>query len=130
MRNWFALAVSTSLLVGCTINPQSRNAPEDSLATPASQPLIEEIVAPELVPVTVTTEQPLSEPVPVELTPQEESDLWQRIRRQLVMEAPELPRLINQRNWYLRNPSYMERVSKRAEPFMYMIVDEIERRQL
>ena len=64
------------------------------------------------------------------LTAQQEADLWVRIQRQLSFIAPEHQRLVAQRNWYLRNPAYMERVAKRAAPFMYMIVEEIERRQM
>lgn len=67
---------------------------------------------------------------PVALTPQEQELLWERVRLQLQLEVPEHPRLVSQRNWYLRNPQYMDRVSKRAEPFLFMIVEEIERRQL
>ena len=139
MRNWFVLTVSTSLLVGCSINMQSQDQADDSLVQVETVPPVEALSSPEQTQ-TVSADsssvqieassEPIIESAPVELTPQQESDLWQRIRRQLVMSAPEVPRLINQRNWYLRNPSYMERVSKRAEPFMYMIVDEIERRQL
>ena len=59
-----------------------------------------------------------------------EQDLWQRIRQQLQFKAPENPRLQAQRNWYLSHPDYLERVGKRAEPFLHLIVEEIEKRQL
>jgi len=67
---------------------------------------------------------------PVVVSPQQQDMLWDRIRLQLTMEAPDNQRVRSQRNWYLRNPSYMDRVGKRAEPFMHMIVEEIERREL
>lgn len=31
-----------------------------------------------------------------------------------------------QRDWYLRHPAYMQRVSKRARPFLYYIVEQLE----
>ncbi len=65
-----------------------------------------------------------------QLTPQQEADIWVRIQRQLTFDAPEQQRLISQRDWYLRNPAYMERVAKRAAPFMHLIVEEIERRNM
>ncbi|AWL11538.1 Membrane-bound lytic murein transglycosylase D [Saliniradius amylolyticus] len=54
------------------------------------------------------------------------TDLWQRIRSQLAFEVPDNRRVNVQRNWYLKHPEYMERVSKRAAPFLYLIVEELE----
>ncbi|NQY36765.1 MAG: LysM peptidoglycan-binding domain-containing protein [Alteromonadaceae bacterium] len=53
-------------------------------------------------------------------------DLWQHIREKLSFEIPQNKRVIAQRNWYARHPSYLDRVAKRAEPFMYYIVQELE----
>ncbi|MBE8167942.1 MAG: LysM peptidoglycan-binding domain-containing protein [Shewanella sp.] len=57
-------------------------------------------------------------------------DVWERIR--LGMKLPVTDRkLVNQyRNYYLKHPKHLMRVSKRALPFMYMIVEEIEKRDL
>ncbi|MBN7828092.1 transglycosylase SLT domain-containing protein, partial [Bowmanella dokdonensis] len=35
-----------------------------------------------------------------------------------------------QQNWYLKHPKYMDRVSKRAAPFLFLIVEELEKRNL
>lgn len=67
---------------------------------------------------------------PKELLPSEEADLWQRIRRQLRLTVPDNRRVAVQRNWYLEHPEYLERVANRARPFLYMIVEEIEKRDM
>lgn len=53
-------------------------------------------------------------------------DLWQRIRAKLTFEIPQNRRVIVQRNWYAKHPSYLDRVAKRAEPFLHHIVQELE----
>ena len=55
------------------------------------------------------------------------NDVWQRIRGQLTFEVPENNRVVSQRNWYVKHPSYLNRVAKRAEPFLYYIVEELEK---
>ncbi|MDO6427788.1 LysM peptidoglycan-binding domain-containing protein [Thalassotalea sp. 1_MG-2023] len=52
--------------------------------------------------------------------------IWQRIRNQLVFEIPENRRVTVQRDWYAKHQAYLDRVAKRAEPFMHFIVQEIE----
>ncbi|MGB1261353.1 MAG: LysM peptidoglycan-binding domain-containing protein [Cognaticolwellia sp.] len=54
------------------------------------------------------------------------NDVWQRIRSQLTFSIPENPRLVSQRNWFVKHPSYLNRVAKRAEPFLHYIVEELE----
>jgi membrane-bound lytic murein transglycosylase D len=61
-------------------------------------------------------------PAPIQIT-----DTWDRVRKGFTFAVPDKKRVTNQRNWYLRHPSYMERVSKRAEPFLYYIVEELEK---
>lgn len=61
-------------------------------------------------------------PAPIQIT-----DTWDRVRKSFTFDVPDRKRLSNQKNWYLRHPSYMKRVSKRAEPFLYYIVQELEK---
>lgn len=61
-------------------------------------------------------------PAPIEIT-----NVWERVRQNLTFAVPDQKRVENQRRWYLRHPSYMKRVSKRAEPFLYYIVEELEK---
>jgi membrane-bound lytic murein transglycosylase D len=67
---------------------------------------------------------------PVEALPADAEDLWERIRSQLYFDIPQNKRVTAQRNWYLKNPSYMKRVANRALPFYHLIVEEIERQEM
>ena len=58
---------------------------------------------------------------------QSSDDVWQRIRGQLTFDIPQNNRVIIQRDWYAKHPSYLTRVAKRAEPFLYYIVEELEK---
>jgi membrane-bound lytic murein transglycosylase D len=57
-------------------------------------------------------------------------DIWQRIRNELTFNIPQNSRVISQRNWYARNPAYMDRVAKRAEPFIFYILEELKNHQM
>ncbi|MEP5763131.1 MAG: LysM peptidoglycan-binding domain-containing protein [Halieaceae bacterium] len=56
------------------------------------------------------------------------TDIWQRIRQGLTLQDIENSRIAAERNWYVKNPEYMARVSSRAAPYLYYVVEEIERR--
>jgi membrane-bound lytic murein transglycosylase D len=75
-----------------------------------------------------------SEPVaPVlvkNILPSEAEDVWHRIRIQLQFAPSNHERVQNRVDWYLKHPNYMETITKRAEPFLYYIVNEVERRGL
>jgi len=58
------------------------------------------------------------------------TDIWQRIRSQLTLQTIENRRVAAERTWYEKNPDYMVRVSTRAAPYLYHVVNEIERRGL
>lgn len=57
-------------------------------------------------------------------------DIWQRIRTKFTFEIPENKRLIAQRNWFAKHPEYLDRVAKRAEPFIFYIVQELEKNNI
>ncbi len=70
-------------------------------------------------------------PVLVEnILPIEAEDVWHRIRMQLQFAPSTHERVQNRVDWYLKHPNYMETITKRAEPFLYYIVNEVERRGL
>jgi len=70
-------------------------------------------------------------PVFVEnILPSEAEDVWHRIRIQLQFAPSNHERVQNRVDWYLKHPNYMETITKRAEPFLYYIVNEVERRGL
>ena len=60
--------------------------------------------------------------------PHQHEDVWQRIRSQLSIEVPDNKEVDKWREYYLSHPKFMVTISKRAEPFLYYIVEEIEKR--
>ncbi len=62
--------------------------------------------------------------------PQPPKDLWQRIRAGFALPESERyhPRVQNDLDWYRRHPGYLERVARRARPYLYHIVEEVEAR--
>lgn len=67
----------------------------------------------------------IQEPEPVVF-----DNLWMRVQSQLSIEVPQNRKVIAQRNWYAKHQEYLDRISVRATPFLYFIVEEIERRQM
>lgn len=59
-----------------------------------------------------------------------ETDVWQRIRAGLTMQDIDNPRVRAELAWYKKHPDYMMRVAKRAEPYLFHIVEQIEEKQL
>ena len=57
-------------------------------------------------------------------------DVWQRIRYQLSIEVPQNRPVVTERNYYARHQAYLDRISKRAEPYLHFIVEEVEKRNM
>lgn len=70
-------------------------------------------------------------PQPVVLTPPSQPNtIWSRL-----LSLYSLPEINNERidrelDWFLKHPKYLARVQERAEPYLYLILDEIEANQL
>jgi membrane-bound lytic murein transglycosylase D len=60
----------------------------------------------------------------------EVNDVWQRIRDGMQLKIAEKELVDKYRQWYIDNPKHLEIVSQRAEPFLYFILEEIEKRNL
>jgi Soluble lytic murein transglycosylase and related regulatory proteins (some contain LysM/invasin domains) len=56
--------------------------------------------------------------------------VWQHASDQMKMEIPLRPEVIEYRDWYLKHPKYLNTVTQRATPYLYLIMDEIEKRQM
>ncbi|MDG1494706.1 MAG: LysM peptidoglycan-binding domain-containing protein [Porticoccaceae bacterium] len=55
-----------------------------------------------------------------------EIDLWQRLRDGFALTPESMPASVTkQRDWYLRNPSYLKTVFERAEPFIYYVTEQL-----
>ncbi|MBZ9612013.1 LysM peptidoglycan-binding domain-containing protein [Rheinheimera maricola] len=66
----------------------------------------------------------------VEINAAELEDLWLRIQSQLSFNVPQTRPIVEQRNFYSSHQAYLDRVANRAQPFLYHIVQEIEKRQM
>ena len=64
------------------------------------------------------------------LSPQKLDDVWQRIRAQLTFANSSHLDVQQRIAWYLSHPNYMDEISRRAEPYLYYIVTEVEKRNL
>ncbi len=53
------------------------------------------------------------------------NDIWDRIRDGFRLEDIDHPRVEQQLKWYARHPEYLDRVSERAAPYMYYIVESL-----
>ena len=60
----------------------------------------------------------------------EQPDAWARIRDGLSLPHPLHPRVGRQIEWYRNNPKYLERLARRAQPYLAYIVREVEKKGL
>ncbi len=56
--------------------------------------------------------------------------LWARARMQMQLDIPEHPQVHSYRDWYLKHPKHLHTVTQRAAPYLYLIIQEIEQRQM
>lgn len=123
----YCMVASGLALSGCQNTTLfSHNEPVNTKNEPAELKLT-------VIPEEVISQHPEEEPQvsePVELTPQQQDDLWVRVRQQLSFNVPDVPRVQSQRNWYASHPEYLDRVAKRAEPYLHLIVEELEKRDM
>jgi len=79
---------------------------------------------------TQTNQAVVTKTTPIAKLPHQHEDVWQRIRSQLTIEVPDNKEVAKWRDYYLSHPKFMMTISKRAEPFLYYIVEEIEKRNM
>ncbi|WP_100642914.1 lytic transglycosylase [Alteromonas facilis] len=117
--------VSILLLSGCVSTAESpvvktQNSQIEVTPEPSNDEGVHEIIHP-------------VEPVELELSSTEEdvvelTNLWDIAASEFSFEIPQDPRIQAQKRWYLKHPNYMARVSKRAEPFLYHIMQRLKDR--
>ncbi|MBN2871522.1 MAG: LysM peptidoglycan-binding domain-containing protein [Halothiobacillaceae bacterium] len=56
----------------------------------------------------------------------EQHDLWRAVASRFRLDVPDNARVNAEVRRYLRHPDYLREVSKRAEPYLYMIVEKLE----
>ena len=75
-----------------------------------------------------TTTEPVAAVQDKPTTPLPPADIWQRIRSGYQLQLDhDKPRLSSQIKWYSSHPSYLDRVSKRGQRYLYYIVEELEK---
>lgn len=62
------------------------------------------------------------------ITPQQQKNVWDRIAMQIDTPIPNNKRIRYYRNWYLKHPRNLQIISERAQPFLYYITKEVEKR--
>jgi membrane-bound lytic murein transglycosylase D len=132
---YISLSIAAALMLSGCQSILSQNKPQDSETSKKDQTLIDiasvgEINQALLMDEAIEVIHPVAD-VNVDLgndAPESylADDVWQRIRAQLNFQIPENRRITSQRNWFVKHPAYLNRVAKRAEPFLYYIVQELE----
>lgn len=123
------LPLSLTVLVGC--QNMSSSVEESDSAVLAAQH--EDIYAALLADETANVIHPKADvdiPLSDEETLAVSDDVWQRVRAQLKFDIPQNSKVIAQRNWYAKHNSYLDRVAKRSEPFIYHIIEELEKHDM
>lgn len=108
--NWLLITSMGLALVGCVMQ----------------QPVKEEASAAMPLVATVDTENVVQEK-PAEQC-NEPQDLWTRLRGGFQLSDHQHTRVDSDLAWFERHPSYLDRVSERADPYMHLIVEELEKR--
>lgn len=60
----------------------------------------------------------------------QEPDLWDLLARELDMKVPNNRTIRYYKRWYVNNPYHVEKVTARAEPFLYYIYQQVNARDL
>ena len=58
----------------------------------------------------------------------EDSDLWERIRQSFALPEQENRRIDRETRWFSHHQQYLDRVAKRAQPYLHYIVSQVEQR--
>lgn len=114
-------------LSACQTTPAKKEVEETTLPEP------EVVVTEEL----VDNEEGLNNLVEEKTTEEVEPEvsagydnLWLKLAEGFEFEVPDNERVKEQRDYYLSHPKYLKKVSKRAEPFLYFIVEQVEKNNL
>jgi membrane-bound lytic murein transglycosylase D len=95
----------------------------------APQPQEKAVTGPEKVaPVAVEASVALKPQGQLGLTPP--TDVWERIRRGFAMPDLENDLVRNREQWYSSRPDYMLRMTERSRPYLFHVVEELERRKM
>ena len=125
----------TLILGACASAPSSipelpPQAPQVQAPVTPAQPSMAQTEAPAQVSSTMTEElvMPLKPRSNLALTPP--SDIWERIRQGFAMPDLDNDLVRNREKWYSERPDYMLRMTERSRPYLFHVVEELERRKM
>jgi len=110
-------------LLGCLLLTGCQNLHTHDQNDEAARPS-EEIVAPQTVHARSALDRSENS------QPSQAPHVWARARLQMQLPIPEHPQVKTYRDWYLDHPRYLQTVTQRAAPYLYLIIREIEQRQM
>lgn len=125
------LALISLLTTGCvsTSSPQRAQTPIVSQEPPSGEESKHISPSPSPVKTKAITPQPVADKK-VAMTPPP-TDVWERIRRGFKLNHDvDRKRVFNELKWYVNHPEYIDRVTKRAAPHLYYVVEQLEQRGL
>ncbi len=126
----FLLLSILILFVGCESTlPRSENPTYNQPTVDTVEPLstpIKVVIEPELASLSETK----VDQEPIFSTIEQESDIWNRLRKGFRLHQPIHPRIEREIEWYTRHPSYIARIQERAAPLIYFILEEAEKRNM
>lgn len=124
MKKSVSLVLLLSLLAGCQSVLDAPNEQTKSTNAISNEELASPLDISEALANSITEPEEADEPTPVF------DDVWERIRYQLSIPVPQNRPVVTERNYYQRHQKYLDRIAKRAEPYLYFIVEEVEKRQI
>ncbi|UTV29089.1 transglycosylase SLT domain-containing protein [Photobacterium atrarenae] len=65
-----------------------------------------------------------------DMLPRRPNDLWEILSQSFQLPVPDDKRVRYYKRWYLDNPHHLDTVTKRAEPFLYYIYQQVDQRNM
>lgn len=93
----------------------------------AAEPVL---LPPENSPVSATLSSDTEAVIPPQASETEQADLWQRLRAGLALPDLDTTLVGVHENWFASHPSYLQRAIERSRPYLFHIVEELDKRHM
>lgn len=110
-------------------NPQQPEKPPATTSAPSEPSTVVAPVNTTLANQNKAVEKTLA-PKVVAKAPLKHTDVWQRIKAQLSIKIPQNRPVVKARKAYAKHPAFLPRIAKRAEPYLFYIVEEVQKRNM
>jgi membrane-bound lytic murein transglycosylase D len=111
-------------------SPQPAPAPAPTTSLTAPEPVTAPVAPSAPAVIEMNTERPVGLKPYALIGLQEQTDIWDRIRRGFAMPDLDNDLVRNREQWYASRPDYMLRMTERSRPYLFYIVEELERRKM